>query len=81
MPFVSLVPFENIDPAFQEIMRTYDREYAGSEFLRAFAHAPQVFKSFVEYYFPLIFETRGTIDMKLTEMVRLKVAEKNDCSL
>jgi hypothetical protein len=42
MPFVSLVPFEDIDPAFQEIMRTYDREYGGSEFLRAFAHAPQV---------------------------------------
>jgi hypothetical protein len=56
-------------------------EYAGSEFLRAFAHAPEVFQSFVNYYFPLIFETRGSLDMKLTEMVRLKVAEKNNCNL
>jgi hypothetical protein len=32
MPFVSLVPFQDIDPAFQDIMRTYDREYGCSEF-------------------------------------------------
>ncbi len=81
MAYVSLVPFEQVDPKVQDVMRTYDREYAGSEFLRAFAHAPEVFKCFVDYYFPLIFETRGSIDMKLTEMVRLKVAEKNDCNL
>ena len=81
MAFLSLVPFEDIDPGFQEIMRTYDREYAGSEFLRVFAHAPQVFKSFVNYYFTLIFETRGSVDMKLTEMLRLKVAERNNCNL
>ena len=81
MAHVNLVPFEQIDPEVQAIMRTYDKEYDGSGFLRAFAHAPEVFKSFVNYYFPLIFETRGSIDMKLTEMVRLKVAEKNNCDL
>ena len=49
--------------------------------MQAVAHAPEVFKSFVNYYVPLIFETRGSIDMKLTEMVRLKVAQRNDCAL
>ena len=81
MAYVSLVPFTQIDPSVQDIMRTYDKEYMGSDFVRAFAHTPQVFKSFVNYYFPLIFETRGSLDMRLTEMVRLKVAEKNDCNL
>ncbi|HLW71687.1 MAG TPA: hypothetical protein VKS22_13825 [Candidatus Binataceae bacterium] len=81
MAQVSLIPFPQVAPELQEIMRTYDKEYAGSEFVRAFAHAPEVFKSFASYYFPLIFETRGSLDMRLTEMVRLKVAEKNDCAL
>ena len=81
MAYVSLVPFAEIDPAVQEIMRTYDKEYMGSDFIRAFAHAPEVFKSFVSYYFPLIFATRGSLDMRLTEMTRLKVAEKNNCNL
>ncbi|MCY4386117.1 MAG: hypothetical protein OXC18_03325 [Desulfurellaceae bacterium] len=81
MAHVSPVPFEHIDPEVQQIMQTYDKEYGGSAFLQAFAHAPEVFKSFANYYFPLIFETRGSIDMKLTELVRLKVAERNDCAL
>jgi hypothetical protein len=81
MAYVSLVPFAQVEPEVRDIMRTYDKEYTGSEFVRAFAHAPEVFKSFANYYFPLIFETRGSIDMRLTEMVRLKVAEKNDCNL
>lgn len=62
-------------------MPTCDKEYMGSDFIRALAHALEVFKSFVKYYFLPIFETRGSLDMRLTEMVRLKVAEKNDCNL
>ena len=81
MAHVSAVPFDQIDPDVQKVMQTYDKEYGGSEFLQAFAHAPEVVKSFINYYFPLVFETRGSIDMKLTEMVWLKVAERNDCDL
>jgi hypothetical protein len=62
-------------------MVEYDHELGGSEFVKVFAHAPDVFKSFIAFYFPLITETRGTVDMKLTELVRLKVAEINDCHL
>lgn len=55
MAYVSLVPLAQVDPGVQDIMRVYDKEYAGSEFLRAFAHAPKVLQSFVQHYFPLIF--------------------------
>ncbi len=81
MAHVSMMAYDKIDPAVQEIMQTYDREYAGSDFVRAFAHAPEVFQSFINYYFSLIFEKRGNVDMRLTEMCRLKVAENNDCAL
>ncbi|MGH7842168.1 MAG: hypothetical protein ACREQT_11700 [Candidatus Binataceae bacterium] len=66
MAYVSMVPFTQVDSTVQAVMRTYDKEYMGSDFIRAFAHAPEVFKAFVNYYFPLIFETRGSLDMRLT---------------
>jgi hypothetical protein len=78
---VSEVPFEKIDPELQSVMREYDKELGGSEFVQVFAHAPEVFKSFINFYFPLVSETRGSIDMKLTELTRMKVAEKNECNL
>ena len=81
MPRISTIPFENIDPELQTVMREYDKELGGSEFVQVFAHAPEVFKSFINFYFPLVSETRGSIDMKLTELARMKVAEKNECNL
>jgi hypothetical protein len=81
MPHVSYLPFEDVDEELQAVMKEYDVELGGSEFVRVFARAPEVFKSFIRFYFPLITETRGTIDMRLTEIVRLKVAEINQCSL
>jgi hypothetical protein len=76
-----MVPFEKVDPALHKVMAAYDAELGGSEFVRVFAHAPEVFKSFINFYFPLITETRGNVDMRLTELARLKVAEKNGCAL
>ena len=81
MPRVSAVPFAQVDPELQAVMREYDKELGGSEFVQVFAHAPEVFKSFINFYFPLVTTTRGSVDMKLTELVRLKVAEKNECNL
>ena len=81
MARVSNVPFEKIDSELQTVMREYDQELGGSEFVQVFAHAPEVFKSFINFYFPLVTETRGSVDMKLTELARLKVAEKNECNL
>lgn len=81
MPRVSPVPFEQIPVDLQAIMREYDKELGGSEFVQVFAHAPEVFRSFIRFYFPLVSETRGTVDMKLTELVRMKVAQKNECNL
>jgi hypothetical protein len=81
MPHVPYLPFEAVDGELQAVMREYDDELGGSEFVQVFAHAPDVFKAFIRFYFPLITETRGTIDMKLTELVRLKVAELNGCHL
>ena len=81
MARVSEVPFEHVPEDLQEIMRQYDVELGGSEFVQVFAHAPEVFKHFVDFYFGLVLQCRGAVTMKITELARLKVAEKNDCFL
>lgn len=81
MARVSAVPFEKIDPELQAVMAEYDKELGGSGFVQVLAHSPDVFKSFINFYFPLVTAARGKIGPKLTELVRLKVAEKNECSL
>ena len=81
MDRVSKVPFDQVDTELQTIMREYDQELGGSEFVQVFAHAPEVFKSFINFYFPLVSGERGKVDVKLTELARLKVAERNDCNL
>ncbi len=81
MARVSSLPFEDIPEDLQKIMREYDKELGGSEFVQVFAHAPDTFRSFIDFYFPLVSETRGTVDMKLTELARLRVAQRNDCNL
>ena len=53
MDRVSKVPFDQVDTELQAIMREYDQELGGSEFVQVFAHAPEVFKSFINFYFPL----------------------------
>jgi len=35
-------------------MREYDDELGGSEFIKVFAHATEVFKSFIRFYFALV---------------------------
>ena len=81
MDRISKVPFDQIDSELQGVMREYDQELGGSEFVQVFAHAPDTFKSFINFYFPLVTNDRGNVDIKLTELARLKVAERNDCNL
>ena len=81
MSRVSALPFEQVSENLQAVMHQYDEELGGSEFVQVFAHAPEVYQKFIDFYFPLALETRGAVNMKVTELARLMVAKKNDCNL
>mgnify|MGYP001231394641 CR=1 FL=1 len=81
MPRVSEIPFEQVPQDLQEIMRQYDDELGGSGFVQVLAQAPDVFRSFIDFYFPLELETRGAVNTKITELARLMVTQKNNCHL
>lgn len=81
MAHLSPVPFEKVPEDLQKVMRQYDEELGGSGFVQVFAHAPDVFRSFIDFYFPLELKTRGAVSTKITELARLMVAQKNNCHL
>lgn len=81
MARLSEVPFESLDAELRSLMHAYDKELGGSGFVQVLAHTPEVFKSFMGFYLPLVSETRASIDMRITELARIKVAERNDCHL
>ncbi len=81
MAHLSPLPFEQVPAFLQNVMRAYDDELGGSGFVQVFAHAPDVFKQFIDFYFKLELETRGAVDGVITELARLMVAQKNNCHL
>ncbi len=81
MARISALPFEQVPKNLKDIMLAYDDELGGSEFVQIFAHAPEVYKSFIDYYFSLVLEARGAVTGQITELARLMVARKNDCFL
>ena len=57
MTRISELPFEKIDEDLRSVMQEYDKELGGSGFVRVLAHRADVFKDFINYYFPLVSET------------------------
>lgn len=67
-----------IDPAdLPEDLRPLMGSKAG-EFIQAFAHRPDLLRSFLAYYNPL--RDSGLLDPVLKETVRIRVAQLNNCA-
>ena len=78
---VSKVPFEKVDPDLQKTMQMSDETLGGSEWIQVFAQTPELYKAFVEFYYKHIMVDADGISVKLTELVRHKVAPINQCHL
>ena len=78
---VSPVPFEAMDDGMRALVQASDEALGGSEWIQAFAHAPDIYKPFARFYYEYIMTDRAGISLKLTELVRHVVAEQNQCQL
>lgn len=61
------------DPGLREMMRATD----GDEMFGVYGHHPSLFKGFLHFYLPAKFQ--GILPFALKELVRLRIAELNDC--
>lgn len=78
---ISKVPYEQMHPDLQQTMHMSDEALGGSEWLQVFAQTPELFRTFVKFYYDHIMAEGDGISVKLTELVRRKVALINQCSL
>ena len=74
MARLRLLADDEMDPEVRSWLDGSD----GDTEIRMFAHAPDFLKSFTAFMTPL--RTGGRLEPELKELVRLKLAELNDCS-
>ena len=61
------------DPSLREMMRAT----GGDEMFGVYGHHPTLFKGFLDFYLPAKF--KGLLPFAMKELVRLRIAELNDC--
>ncbi len=72
MPRIRLIDADDLPEDLRPLMGN-----RAGEFIQAFAHQPEVLRSFLAFYNPL--RDSGLIDPILKETVRIRVAQLNGC--
>ncbi len=76
MSRISLVQPEDYDPELQALTATLDTPFAQGH-MRVFAHMPRLAKGWLAFLAEL--KADGTLDRRLIELVRLRIAFHNQC--
>ena len=78
---IGKVPFDEVDPDLQKRMLESDEALGGSEWIPVFSPTPDLYKAFVNFYYEHHLVDADGITVKLTELVRHRVALINQCHL
>jgi hypothetical protein len=79
MARLDLVARERLDPELSELLAAFERacpDFNPAVF-QAMGHHPELSKAFYRFYIPS--RLHGLLESRLTELVRLKIAELNAC--
>jgi hypothetical protein len=79
MARVELVPREQLDPELRDTLADFERacpDFNPAVF-QALGQNPELSKAFYRFYVPA--RLRGLLSGRLKDLVRLKVAELNEC--
>ena len=77
MARIRLLELEQMESDVAEMCRGIAQLTGDSTALRAIAHRPDIVRAFTQFYWPL--QTQGRFSRKLVELVRLSVAQINQC--
>jgi hypothetical protein len=79
MARLDLIPREQLDPELRDTLAAF--ECACPDFnpavFQALGQNPELSKAFYRFYIPA--RLQGLLDSKLKELIRLKIAELNEC--
>lgn len=74
---IRILEVEELDQELQAMVRKWAALGGDDHFIRAFGHLPDRLKAFVNFYSPLV--RHGLLPCRLKELVRLKIAQLNNC--
>jgi hypothetical protein len=77
MSRLSILDDREMPAGLREQAQAADRAGAGSTVLRVLAHRPEMIESYFKFYYPA--HNGGAVEADLKELVRLRIAEHNNC--
>ena len=79
-PLVRRLEDDEVDDEVRTIFRaSTERGYQDPTFMRALAHRPEILKAFVPLSKAFFFSRQSTVEHRLKELIRLKIAAINEC--
>ena len=78
---VSKVPADQVDDGIRDLMVASEEALGGSEWIQMMAQYPDLYKDFARFYYDHIMVEREGLSLRLTELVRHRVAFHNQCFL
>ncbi|GGC33603.1 hypothetical protein GCM10011371_21280 [Novosphingobium marinum] len=78
MSRIRLLELSEMDPKMADIAVNMEKMVGDGTAMRAVAHRPDIVEAFGEFYWKLQME--GLLDRKLVELVRLAIAQINQCA-
>jgi hypothetical protein len=67
----------SLDPELLAMLEKWEAEGGDPNFILTFARLPEPLKAFVRFYSPLV--RKGLVEHRTKELVRLRLAQLNDC--
>ena len=78
MARIRLVPRDELGPALRQIAKDSEAHRLNPAIFQAAGNLPETFEAFWSFYSPLKLE--GLLEIRLKELVRLKIADLNQCA-
>jgi len=74
---IAMVGIEQFDDELKDMVAKWEAESGDPNFIRTFGRLPEALKRFVRFYSPLV--RKGLIEHRTKELVRLRLAQLNQC--
>ncbi|MBC8280296.1 MAG: hypothetical protein H8E48_05875 [Chloroflexi bacterium] len=78
MARIKLVPTEDLPPKMRQIAKGAEAHKLNPAIFQAAGNLPDAYEAFWDFYGPLKLE--GLLEQRLKELVRLKIADLNECA-
>jgi hypothetical protein len=74
---IPMVDLDALDPELSVMVDKWQADGGDPNFIRTFGRLPETLKKFIAFYSPLV--RKGLVEHRTKELVRLRLAQLNQC--